>query len=653
MAKQLDPKDPTPYFYDAIAKQTTNRPVEALQELEKARELNDNRAVYRSQLLLDSDDAARAASQARVYTDLGFEQRALVEGWSAVNTDPTNFSAHRFLADTYAVLPRHEIARVSELLQSQLLAPVSNTPLQPRLAESNLLLISSGGPGTASFNEFNPLFNRSGPTLLLSGLVGEHDTFGGDIVVGGIAGNLGYSFGYSRFETDGFRANSDQEDWVANAFVQYDFSPQTSIQAEYRHREIKYGDLQQRFFAENYSSSLRQTDEVDTFRVGGRHAFSANSILLASVSYQDRQSDADLNEFPVAASTRFPQSAWGAELSHLYRSQTFNLRSGIGYFDISGDLSANVTLDLPPPPDGPGLIESQTVSKSDARHWNLYAYADIKLMTNLTTTLGLSYDSVKGDLLGFPEKSQVNPKVGITWNPLPATTVRAAAFRALKRTLITDQTLEPTEVAGFNQFYDDASLTESWRYGAAIDQKFANNLFGGLEVSWRDLTVPFIDVRTEPAQASDGDWEEGFGRAYLFWAPHPWWALRAEYVYEKFERDEQFAPGVKELETHRVPLGFRFFHPSGFSASLTATYWNQKGEFDSGGVGDTPFISGKDSFWLVDAGIGYRLPKRYGTITVGVTNLFDTDFNYYAIDTRNATILPTRTVFARLSLAFP
>ncbi len=34
VAKELDPKDPTPYFYDAILKQTTNRPVEALQDME-------------------------------------------------------------------------------------------------------------------------------------------------------------------------------------------------------------------------------------------------------------------------------------------------------------------------------------------------------------------------------------------------------------------------------------------------------------------------------------------------------------------------------------------------------------------------------------------------------------------------------------------
>ena len=89
IAKELDPNDPTPWFYDAIAKQTTNRPVEALHALQKAIELNDNRAVYRSRLLLDADLAARSASQGRIYSDLGFQQLALVEGWKSVNTDPT------------------------------------------------------------------------------------------------------------------------------------------------------------------------------------------------------------------------------------------------------------------------------------------------------------------------------------------------------------------------------------------------------------------------------------------------------------------------------------------------------------------------------------------------------------------------------------
>ncbi|HEX9595705.1 MAG TPA: tetratricopeptide repeat protein, partial [Anaerolineales bacterium] len=121
IAKELDPKDPTPWFYDAIRKQSLNRPVEALQDLQKSIELNDNRAVYRSRLLLDSDLAARGAALGRIYNELGFQQLALAEAWQSLSVDPANYSAHRFLADSYAALPRHEIARVSELLQSQLL----------------------------------------------------------------------------------------------------------------------------------------------------------------------------------------------------------------------------------------------------------------------------------------------------------------------------------------------------------------------------------------------------------------------------------------------------------------------------------------------------------------------------------------------------
>jgi len=219
VAKELDPKDPTPWFYDAISKQTTNRPVEALQDMEQAIRLNDNRAVYRSELLLDSDNAARSASLARIYTDLGFQQAALVEGFKAVNSDPTNFSAHRFLADSYSILPLHEIARVSELLQSQLLQPVNLTPLQPRQAVSNLALISSSGPGTASFSEFNPLFTSNGYTAQATFMGGENSTWAGDAVLAGLMGQAAFSVGYSGFKTDGFRVNGDQKDQLFDAFV--------------------------------------------------------------------------------------------------------------------------------------------------------------------------------------------------------------------------------------------------------------------------------------------------------------------------------------------------------------------------------------------------------------------------------------------------
>ena len=647
VAKQLDPRDPTPWFYDAIQKQTTNRPVEALQDIETAIELNDNRAVYRSQLLLDSDEAARSASQARVYSDLGFQELALVEGWKSVNIDQTNFSAHRFLADSYAAMPRHEIARVSELLQSQLLQPLNMTPIQPRLAESNLFLISAAGPAALSSNEFNPLFNRDGVTLQATGLAGENNTRAGEGVVAGISGKLSFSLGYTQFETDGWRTNSDQDDQLANAFLQLELTPDTSVQAEYRYRDLEHGDLGLRFLPQNFFPSERTTEERHTARLGARHAFSPGSIVLGSFMYQDVKfgvQDDQPPGLPFGFSSKRPEQAYSAELQHLLRSRYFNLTTGVGSFNINGRIDLVLGPGLPPP------FPISTTTSTDLNHANVYAYSYINLLKDVTFTVGLSADLLSGDSPDVGDKDQINPKLGITWQPLPATTVRAAAFKVLKRTLITDQTLEPTQVAGFNQFFDDANGTEAWRYGAAIDQKLGRNVFAGVEYSARDLTVPFLDFTVVPdGQVAEVDWDEQLSRAYLFWTPHPWWALRAQYAYEHFDRDAAFAAGVRELDTHRVPLGISFFHPSGFSASLTGTYWNQQGEFEDfappGG-----FQPGRDDFWLFDAAISYRLPKRSGFITVGATNLFGTEFQFFDVDFDNPTIQPDRMIFARLTL---
>ena len=88
IAKELDPNDPTAYLYDGILKQTVNRPVEALRDLQASIERNDNRAVYRGRLLLDEDRAARGTSLARIYNDLGFTQLGVNEAGQSTALDP-------------------------------------------------------------------------------------------------------------------------------------------------------------------------------------------------------------------------------------------------------------------------------------------------------------------------------------------------------------------------------------------------------------------------------------------------------------------------------------------------------------------------------------------------------------------------------------
>jgi tetratricopeptide (TPR) repeat protein len=660
MAKELDPKDPTPYFYDAIRKQTTNRPVEALQDMEKAIELNDNRAVYRSRLQLDSDLAARSAALGRIYSDLGFQQLALVEGWKSVNTDPTNFSAHRFLADSYSVLPRHKIARVSELLQSQLLQPLNIAPIQPQLAESNLFLISAGGPTALALNEFNPLFNRNGVNFQTTGMAGEHNTYAGEGILSGIHRKASFSLGGFHFQTHGWRRNADQNDNIANAFLQLQLSPQTSIQSELRYRNRKQGDPELNFFPDDFRPNYKETLEASSYRVGLRHNYSPSSLMLGSFMYQHSDTGQlfepnffipPLGAILTSVNDKFPsQKAFSGELQHMFRWRIFNVTAGVGHFDIDRKHSLTTVLDFTP--IGGSSLSFPSVTKEDVKHSNLYLYSNVNLSNNVIVSLGITGDIFEPESDAADSRDQINPKFGITWNPIPTTTIRAAAFRTLKRTLITDQTLEPTQVAGFNQFFDDFESTEAWRYGAAVDQKFFETIFGGIEFSKRDLKVPFsvTNPLTDETSIRRQNWDEKLGRSYIFWTPHRWFALSSEYQYERFERDVDPGITLKSMTTHRVPLGLRLLLPSGLNALLRATYVNQHGNFIKEGLCCT---SGRNDFWLVDTGISYRLPKRYGVFSLGVTNLFDRRFKYQEIDIANPTILPIRTIFARLTLALP
>jgi tetratricopeptide (TPR) repeat protein len=193
LAESADPNDPTAPLYRAFAERALNRPIEALRDIERSIALNDNRAVYRSRLLLDQDLATRTTDLASVYRDLGFDQLALSQAYRSLNDDPANPGGHRFLSDTYLTMPRHEIASDSELLQSLLLQPLNVQPLRPRLAREGLGIIELNGPFRVGYNEFSPLFSANGLSLLGDAFGGNRGTYGENLVVSGIHDNFTFS----------------------------------------------------------------------------------------------------------------------------------------------------------------------------------------------------------------------------------------------------------------------------------------------------------------------------------------------------------------------------------------------------------------------------------------------------------------------------
>ena len=455
------------------------------------------------------------------------------------------------------------------------------------------------------------------------------------------------------------------DDEVANIFAQFEMTPKTSFQAEYRYRDTEQGDWAQYFFTENYFPTYRQDDEIDSYRIGMRHEFTPESILIGNFSYQDATDNLLFGYYdpfgyfePYDLEYRLPynteQDAYSGELQHLYRSGKIKTVAGIGYFSIDQDIDNSFEvyylMDNPP---SQIYAEGPYAQKLDIDHTNFYLYSYLGMLKDIAFTLGASVDLFKADEKTGDQdldQNQFNPKVGITWNPNPDTTVRGAVFRTLKRTLITDQTLEPTQVAGFNQFFDDPNATKAWIYGIGLDQKFSQTIYGGAEFSYRDMDVPYPDELT--LAFVETAWKEYTGRAYLYWAPYKMISFSMEYLYEKLDRNEDFTEGTTEVTTHRIPIGLNFFHPSGLSLGLKATYWDQEGVFERI---DNFFTleSGDDTFWLVDAALRYRLPKRYGFISVGVTNLFDESFQYFETDYNNTQIMPERFVYGKMTLAFP
>jgi hypothetical protein len=178
LAAQLDSRDPTPHFYDAVLQHSRNQPVAALDALTNAALANDNRAVYRSRLLVDDDAAAQGATTAAIFGDLGFERLAINQSAQALSENPGNASAHRELAAAYANIPRHDIARVSEALQAQIRQPISIAPVPPMLGTDSVLVLKDVGPTQLGAQEFNQLYNRNDLEVMAEALAGSRDSLG-------------------------------------------------------------------------------------------------------------------------------------------------------------------------------------------------------------------------------------------------------------------------------------------------------------------------------------------------------------------------------------------------------------------------------------------------------------------------------------------
>jgi len=655
IAKELDPLDPTAYLYDALRKQSENMPVQALRDLQASIERNDNRAVYRSRQLLDQDQAARGASLAKIYDDLGFQQLSVNEATKSLSLDPGSAAAHRFLSDNYQSVRRREISRVSEQLQAQMLQDVNINPVQPSISETNLNLFTRGGPTDAGFNEFTPLFERNDIQFNASGVGGNNDTFGGEGVVSALYEGLSISAGAFHYESDGWRTSNDINHDIYELYAQYAVTPELNVQVEYRHRDTEFGDLEFDFDPDDFVPTIENQFNQDIARVGMRYSPAPHSDFLLSYIYTDREgSSHDVTPDPflgdIVLDNPLDQTSNQVEAQYIFRADRFNFVAGGGYSNVDIEESVSLTF------GGFPVVDDQLPATID--DYRGYVYANINIPKPVTWTVGLNYTDFNEESDQSNDVSRFNPKAGVQWDITPDLQVRAAYIETVKPALAANRTLEPTQVAGFNQLFDEANGTKSRRYGFGVDWQVTPDLAIGGEMTWRDLEEPFKDIDQD--RVVDVDTNEQLHQVYLYWTPFDELAVRAGFAYDKFDREsEDFLARIVsqdpiKVETFSVPVNLSYFHPSGFFAAVGATFVDQ--EVDRLSAFDN---QGHDSFFVVDVGVGYRFPNRHGIASLQVQNLLDEGMEYQDDSYREfqeepsvGPYFPDRTILGRVTLNF-
>ena len=546
MAKALDPNDPTAWFYDSILLQSINQPVDALHAQLQAIELNDNRGVYRSRQLLDQDDAARSVALGRIYNDLNFEQQARYQATRSLAKDPGNHSAHRLLADSYSGIANLDAARQSELLTSKMTQPLNLDPLQPQLSNSNLGLLDASGPGELSYNEYNPLFIRNGLALQLDASIGEKNTWSNNAIVAGLYDRFAFSLGQYHTQTDGFRTNAQFEQDIYNAFTQYAVSDNTSFQIEISNSTEQKGDVTQRLLPEFLNNDNIQIDsEISTVRLGVKQALTIDTDLLISAIRRDQDFssiDSDDPSLLVRTDKEKEIGLYEAQITGT-RKQTAWL-TGLSHQSEDEDSRSEFVFTFPCP-----LPSCVLPTKDEKSQTRLYGYLYYDHNRSLSLTGGLAY--LEEDIEANDELQKLYPKVGLQLKPTSMSEIRLAAFRNRVSVILPSlyETLEPTQIVGFNQLPDDLDLTDSWNYAAAYNHRFSRDLIAGVSSIYRKLEtqLEILDISSAPPISSIEliEYDDAHADVWLNWTPTLHWALGIEYSYNRYDLEQ----GIQAADT--------------------------------------------------------------------------------------------------------
>ena len=697
LAQKLDPNDPTSWLYSALNNERHNRINEAIGDLEKSQELNENRSVYRSGLLLDQDRAVRSANLARIYAEAGMDDVAFREASRAVASDYGNYSAHLFLANSYDSLReqnqatfRYESAAISEYLIGNILAPASAGVFSPAISQQ----------------EYSRLFEQNHVGISSTTEYLSRGAWAQSGVINSVSERESIAFEGDYLSDPGQRPNNDLEERVFSLQLKEQITGKDSLYGLVFYSDTWSGDVAQRYDPAAALLDLRTHDEEHPSMILGYHrewAPGIHTLALAGylsdslhfngpVSMPVREFDPFGNMYDavtVSATVNYHGSLeiFPLELQQIWETpkQTtiVGARFQTGWFKVSNVLSNfSSGAFFPAPVFDPPETRIQFERASG------YGYHQLRLGDHLQLIGGLAYDylqlpenfllpPVSGDLKSV---HQISPKAAFIWQNDLGTVFRGAYTRSIVGASI-DQSfeLEPAQLAGFTQTYrgvipDSVEGTTSGAgvssYGIALEQKLKTGTYLSLSAYLLDtdftradgalsnlVVTPVIGSEREHLkfreQSFAAEIDQLLGKYLTVGMQYRWTEADLKKNFVDFPpgfTDFNFDPSPHHTSTlQQLSLHAAINCPSGFFSQVQAIWTHQHNSgFDDAGYGmDEP----GDDFWHLDAFVGYRFAQRRAELSFGVLNITDQDYRLEPL-TPYQDLPRQRTIAMRLQISF-
>ena len=676
-AIQLDANDPTPWLYSALEKWQENRVNEAVRDLEHSIELNDNRAVYRSRLLLDQDQATRSASLAKIYQSAGLDEVALREAAKAVSYDYASHSAHQFLAESYNALRdptrfnlRYETVWFNELLLANLLSPVGAGLLSQNISQQ----------------EYSRLFEANRVGLLTSTEYRSDGQFREITSHYGQLGRTSYTLDLDYQHNSGTRPNNDLDriEWYSQ--IKHQLTDRDSIFLLTKFQDYEAGDNFQHYDPAVASKKLRFTESQPPIILTalhrewkpGLHTTLLAGRLQSDVTFTDSTAVFDLwtNRPPPGINwvryqpfnrlrTEAEFSAWIGELNQIWQTERHITIAG-GRFQ-AGDFKVSSVIDGATSPNAQNYFAPPIRSSIDEpfQRASLYGYHTWELWNHFRLTGGLSYDRLsypenfRSPLLtgGRKTREELLPKAAVQWDVQPALSLRGMYAQSLGGLSFDESVrLEPTQLAGFSQSFRNliseaeagsVAAPKNEIAGLALDGKLSRHTFIGLEARWLQSdaaqTIGVFhsngDLAPPPRAVSASTTEklhyeersitlsinQLLGDEWSVGAAYQLADSRLRWVYPGIPASLPLSPSRdEEALLHRFNLRLQYQHSSGFFARTEGRWFLQ----DNDGYGHSIYSSARadESAYQVDLIAGWRFFRRRMEVTVGCLNVTGQDY---------------------------